>query len=135
SPRTSIHNVLPFWRATSTMTVRNLKSYVSDSGSSSKACINNHFCHGLNLRPKTSSANSITSNPNEVSGVNGLNGAGYSRGTVLPLSAAATTVSNTCQLVTLGARRAGGWCLPGHLCLGRASLCVLLFEFGLTLGG
>jgi hypothetical protein len=57
---------LPFWRATSTITVRNRRLL---SGSSSSMWIRSHRCQGSRSTSSTVSANSMTEKPSEVSGV------------------------------------------------------------------
>ena len=50
--------VLPFWRATSAMTLRNR---YEPSGFSSRAWTSSHRCHGLGSTPSISRAKSMTS--------------------------------------------------------------------------
>ena len=80
---------LPFCLPTSTSTVRNRKcgrygwSSIS-MGSSSRACISSHFCHGSRWKSRAFSENSMTEKPALVSGVRGRSGGVYMRGSVRP---------------------------------------------------
>src|SRR5690606_23502058 len=73
---------LPACRATRSNTVRN--RYVPSSRSS-RAPFRNSCCHGSNVTPTTSCANSMHSNPRLVSGVSSRSGGVYRRGRGLPL--------------------------------------------------
>src|SRR5690606_12316891 len=73
-------SVLPFWRATSTSTLRNRGR---PSSSSSQAWITVHSCHGSSGLP-IDLANSITWNPELVSGVSSGSGGVHRRGSVHP---------------------------------------------------
>ena len=84
--RISLIIVLPCCLAINTRTVRKRKYHpVSKSPMISRAWMNNHSCAGSNLTSRTSIANSITANPNDVLGVNSRNGGVNIRGSVEPL--------------------------------------------------
>ena len=75
--------VFPFCLATiATMRRKRKRPF----GLSSRAWTKSHSSHGSKLRPRTSTANSMTAKPSDVSGVSSLSGGVNTRGSVRPSS-------------------------------------------------